>query len=313
MPYCQITHQERYRIKDLLLLGWRPAWIAQELGRARSTIIRELARNRTKRGRYEPWPAHCYARTRRRLARRHHRVAPWLWRAVCQRLHQWWSPEQIAGRFRLTGEGWISYQTIYRRILEDERAGGTLHECLRQHAWPRERRRSPRTRRPLGRPLSERPAHIEARRQVGHWEIDSLLGAGPGAPRLVSAVERVTGFVALGKLERPTADAFATRAIQLFAQQPRPVLTVTADNGAELTAWERIEAAIGSRFYFARPYCAWERGTNENTNGLLRQYLPKKASMAHLTQQDCNYIARQLNQRPRKRLGYRTPEECYKG
>lgn len=313
MPYHQITRGERYRIKELLLLGWRPAAIARELGRARSTITRELRRNRTARDRYEPYPADCYARTRRRLARRHHRVTPWLWRSVCRRLQAWWSPEQIAGRYRLTGEGWISYQTIYRRIAEDERAGGTLHECLRQHAWPRQRQRSPRARRPLGRPLETRPAHIEARRQQGHWEIDSLLGAGPGAPRLVSAVERATGYVALGKLERPTAAAFAARTIQLFRRQPQPVRTVTADNGPELTAWETIEAATGSRFYFARPYCAWERGTNENTNGLLRQYLPKRASMAHVTQRDCNRIARQLNQRPRKRLGWRTPEECYEG
>jgi IS30 family transposase len=236
-----------------------------------------------------------------------------LWRAVCRRLHDWWSPEQIAGRFRLTGAGWLSYQTIYRRIAEDAVEGGGLHECLRHQAWPRQRRRSPRTRRPLGRPLRDRPAHIEARRQQGHWEIDSLLGAGPGAPRLLSAVERATGFVALGKLERPTAAAFAARAIQLFQRHSQPVRTVTADNGPELTAWETIETATGSRFYFARPYCAWERGTNENTNGLLRQYLPKRASMAHLTQQDCNRIARQLNQRPRKRLGFRTPEECYEG
>lgn len=313
MPYHQITRRERYRIKELLLLGWCPARIAGELRRARSTITRELARNRTVRGRYEAYPADCYARTRRSLSRRHHRLAPWLWRAICRRLHAWWSPEQIAGRFRLTGEGWISYQTIYRRIAADEVNGGTLHECLRQQAWPRQRQRSPRTRRPLGRPLQERPAHIAARRQQGHWEIDSLLGAGPGAPRLVSAVERATGYVALGKLERPTAAVFAARTIQLFRRQPQPVRTVTADNGPELTAWETIECATGSRFYFARPYCAWERGTNENTNGLLRQYLPKRASMAHLTQQDCNRIARQLNQRPRKRLGFRTPEECYEG
>lgn len=313
MPYHQITRAERYRIDELLGLGWSPAQIAQELGRARSTITRELARNRTKRGRYEPYPADCYARSRRRLARRHHRVAPWLWHAVCCRLQEWWSPEQIAGRFRRTGEGWISYQTIYRRLTEDERAGGTWHQCLRQHAWPRQRRRSPRTRRPLGRPLAERPAYVDARRQIGHWEIDTLLGAGGGAPCLVSAVERATGYVALGKLERPTASAFAARTIRLFRRQPHPVRTVTADNGTELTAWPVIEQHTGSRFFFARAYCAWERGTNENTNGLLRQFLPKRASMAHVTQQECDRIARQLNQRPRKRLGFRTPEECYEG
>src|SRR5262249_2233718 len=145
-----ITRGERYRIKELLLLGWWPAAIAHELGRARSTITRELRRNRTARGRYEPYPADCYARTRRRLTRQYDRVAPWLWAAVCRRLAQWWSPEQIAGRFRRTGEGWISYQTIYRRVQENKERGGELYQYLRQWAWPRQRRRSPRARRPLG-------------------------------------------------------------------------------------------------------------------------------------------------------------------
>src|SRR5262249_13369593 len=182
---------------------------------------------RTKRGRYEPYPAHCYARTRRRLARRQHRVSPQLWRRICQRLAQWWSPEQIAGRLQLTGGGQISYQTIYRRIAEDARQGGTLYQQLRQWAWPRQRRRSPRTGRALGRPLAERPAYIEARRQVGHWEIDTVQGARSGAPCIVSAVERATGYVAVGKLERPTAAAFAARTIRLLGQQSEPVRTVT--------------------------------------------------------------------------------------
>jgi transposase, IS30 family len=148
---------------------------------------------------------------------------------------------------------------------------------------------------------------------MGHWEIDTLLGAGGGAPCLVSAVERATGYVALAKLEGPTATAFAARTIRLFQRLPHPVRTVTADTGTELTAWPVIEEQTGSRCDFARAYCAWERGTNENTNGLLRQFLPKRASLAHLTQPDCNRIPRQLNRRPRKRLGFRTPEECYEG
>ena len=131
-------------------------------------------------------------------------------------------------------------------------------------------------------------------------------------PRVCSA--RSSGRPATwGKLERPTGAAFAARAIPLLRRQPHRVRTVTADNGSELTAWPVIEYRTGARFYFAPPYHAWERGTNENTNGLVRQYLPKRASMAQLTQQDCNRIARQLNRRPRKRLGFRTPEECYEG
>jgi len=151
---------------------------------------------------------------------------------------------------------------------------------------------------------------VEARRQVGHWEIDTLQGTGRGACAL-SAVERKIGYVLLGKLARATGKAFATRAIALFRRQPRPVRTITADNGSEMTSAPVIEAAIGARFDFATPYHSWERGTNENTNGLVRQYLPKRQSMAHLTRWDLHRIARQLNRRPRKRLGYRTPEECY--
>lgn len=307
MPYHQITLRERYRLKDLLALGWRPAAIARELGRARSTVTRELRRNRTARGRYESYPADCQARTRRSRARRHQRLSPPDWQRVRRRLVEEWSPEQIAGRFQRTGELAISYQTIYRRVQDDREDGGTLYQHLRQFAWPRQRRRSPRARRPLGR----RPAAVARRRVIGHWEIETVLGAGSGAPWVLSAVERQTGYVVLGKLARPTAAAFAARAIQVFQRQPHPVRTVTADNGSELTAWPVIEARIGARFYFATPYHAWERGTNETTNGLLRQYLPKRASMAHLTQHACNRIARQLNRRPRKRLGFRTPKECY--
>jgi transposase, IS30 family len=141
---------------------------------------------------------------------------------------------------------------------------------------------------------------VEQRRQVGHWEIDTVQGTGRGACAL-SAVERKTGFVALGKLPRATGAVFAARAITVFRRHAGRVRTITADNGSEMTGYPVIERATGAAFYFATPYHAWERGTNENTNGLLRQYLPKRHSMGHLTQWDFNRIARSLNRRPRKR------------
>jgi IS30 family transposase len=158
-------------------------------------------------------------------------------------------------------------------------------------------------------PIADRPAIVDARTQVGHWEADTLLGT--GRPCLLSMVERATGFVALGPLAARTAAALNPRAIQLLRRQRRPVRTITADNGTEFHSYAAIERATTARFYFARPCHAWERGTNENTNGLLRQYLPKRCNMAALTQRDCDAIATQLNDRPRKRLGYRTPAECY--
>ena len=128
---------------------------------------------------------------------------------------------------------------------------------------------------------------------------------------LLSLVERKTGYVLIGKLTAHTAVAFAQRSIHLIRRQPRPVRTITAHNGTEIRGYRAIEKATGTQFFFATPYHAWERGTNENTNGLIRQYVPKGQSMAGLTQRDCARIARRLNHRPRKRLGYQTPAECY--
>jgi transposase, IS30 family len=310
MPYRQITQDERYQIA--VMRGGRASMtaIARALGRHRSSISRELQRNRSRRARYEWYHADCRARARRSAARRYRRIQARDWARVRRRLEAWWSPEQIAGRFRRTGELRISYQTIYRYIQHDREAGGQLYQLLRRaRRFGRRQRRSPR-REPWGRPLSARPVVVDQRAQVGHWEVDTLQGDGRGACAL-SAVERKTGYVVLGKLVRATGTAFATRAIQLFRQQPRRVRTITADNGSEMTSFEVIERAVPTRFYFATPYRAWERGTNENTNGLLRQYLPKRQSMAHLSQWDLKRIARAMNRRPRKRLDFRTPEECY--
>jgi IS30 family transposase len=159
--------------------------------------------------------------------------------------------------------------------------------------------------------IVERPAIVEARGRIGDWEADTMLGALSDAHCLLSLVERKTGYLVLGKLRARTTAAVNRRAIPLLRRQPHPVRTITSDNGTEFHGYAALEAATQAAFYFATPHHAWERGTNENTNGLVRQYVPKRLSMAQLTQQDCDAIARRLNHRPRKRLGYRTPEECY--
>lgn len=146
---------------------------------------------------------------------------------------------------------------------------------------------------------------------MGHWEGDTLLGAGQATPCLLSLVERKTGYLVLGRLRRRTSAQVNQRARGLIRRQPHRVQTITVDNGTEFHEYKALERATATRFYFATPHHAWERGTVENTNGLLRQYLPKGQSLAHLTQPDCNRLARKLNRRPRKRLAFRTPEECY--
>lgn len=312
MTYHQITCPERYLIASLRAVGARSAAIARELGRHRSTILRELRRNRNWEDRYRAKSAHGQALTRRSVSRRNRRLAPADWHCVVRHLRARWSPEQIAGWGRQTGRLCISHETIYRYIAYDRHAGGVLHGFLRG-ARKQRRRRAGSARRGsglLGPSIATRPASVARRRRIGHWEVDTVLGRG-SRDCILSLVERKTGYVLIGKLPARTADAFARRASQLIRAQPRAVRTITADNGVEISGYRAIERRTGSRFFFATPYHAWERGTNENTNGLIRQYLPKGQSMAGLTQKDCAYIARQLNQRPRKRLGYRTPEECY--
>jgi IS30 family transposase len=275
MTYRQITVEERYRLGLLRQLGLSTATIARMLGRHRSTIGREVRRNGTFHDAcYRPQLADWYARGRRSRSRRNRRFSPADWERIQSLVRRDWSPEQIAGRLRLEGALCISHETIYRYIWADKHAGGTLYRHLRG-ARKRRRKRygrhDSRGRLPGKRPITARPAAADARAEVGHWEADTML----------------------------------------VRAQPRPVRTITVDNGTEFHEYAALERATATRFYFATPHHAWERGTNENTNGLLRQYLPKGASMARLTQYDCNRIATQLNRRPRKRLGYHTPEECY--
>ncbi len=313
MTYRQITFEERYTLGLLRRRGLSPAAIARILGRHRSTILREVRRNHaTSDGTYRPQLADWYARGRRSRSRRNRRFTATELQRVRALLEQQWSPEQVAGYLRRHRLLRISHETIYRYIWTDKRQGGTLFTHLRGAQKQRRKRyRSYDSRgRVAGkRPITARPAAVETRTQLGHWEADTVLG--PGRPCLLSMVERKTGYVVLGKLQARTTAEVNRRATQLIRRQPRAVRTITADNGTEFHSYAAIEQATGTRFYFATPYHAWERGTNENTNGLIRQYLPKGQSMKHLTQHDCNRISATLNNRPRKRLGYRTPEECY--
>ena len=317
MLYHQITSAERYTLGLLRRRGLRPATIARILGRHRSTIGREIRRNGTPRdGCYRPQLAEWYARGRRSRSRRNRRFRAAEWTRIQALVRQDWSPEQIAGRLRLEGELRISHETIYRHIWADKRAGGTLYLHLRGARKQRRKRYGrydSRGRLAGKRLISERPAAVDTRRELGHWEGDTMLGDSQAGPCVFSMVERKTGFLLLGQLDQRLSAAVNRRAQQLIRTQPQPVHTITVDNGTEFHEYAALEQATGTAFYFATPHHAWERGTNENTNGLVRQYLPKRQSMAHLTQHDCHRIATKLNRRPRKRLGYRTPEECYAG
>lgn len=315
MLYRQITYAERYTLGLLRQRGLSSAAIARVLGRHRSSIGRELHRNRAHSdGTYRPPLADCYARGRRSRSRRNRQFTPADWAWIQALLREDWSPEQVAGRLALERALAISHETIYRYIWADKRAGGTLYQHLRGARKQRRKRYGrydSRGRLAGKRMITERPAAVDARTELGHWEADTMLGASQAGPCVFSMVERKSGYLLLGQLRQRISAAVNARARQLITAQAHPVRTITVDNGTEFHEYAKLERTTRARFYFATPHHAWERGTNENTNGLIRQYLPKRQSMAHLTQHDCNRIATKLNRRPRKRLGFRTPEECY--
>ncbi len=316
MKYHQLTSEDRYTISALKREGLNYSQIAARLGRHRSTICREINRNFCKfNPGYTPARAHARAMARRRYSGRNKHFDAADYAQVEVLLKEEWSPEQISGYLGRTGQLSISHETIYKHIWEDCRQQGDLHTYLRGARKKRRKRYGrydSRGRLANKRSINERPASVETRRYIGHWEIDTVLGKGD-KHCIVTIVERKTGYLVVGKLPCRTTEELNKRVIQLIGRHAGRFKTITADNGTEFHGYKTIEEVTGVNFYFATPHHSWERGTNENTNGLIRQYLPKGESMAHLSQYDCNAIARKLNRRPRKRLEYKTPEECFYG
>lgn len=317
--YKQLTSEERYTIACLKKQGVCIAEIAKTLERHRSTIYREVARNScwVTDGAYRPSKAERRTRARRRRSRRNLHYSTNDFGLVRQLVKQCWSPEQIVGHIRRHGlmKRRLSHETIYRYIWRDKANGGDLWQYLRQSSKQRRKRyRAYDSRGRLAdkRHISERPSSAESRRILGHWEIDTVMGQG-STDCIVTLVERKSGYVLIGKLPDRTTAALNKRCIRLIEHEPAKFISITADNGTEFHQYKAIEKAVDTKFYFATPHHSWERGTNENTNGLIRQYLRKGETMAGLTQHRCNAIANALNKRPRKRLHYKTPEEVLYG
>jgi IS30 family transposase len=289
------------------------AEIARLMMRPRCTISRELARNSSRRDRvYRPYHAQDETNRRRTRSRRNSRFDAADWDLIVRLLREGLSPDQISGRLRLEGRLEISHESIYRFIRRDKIRGGTLFRLLRQPAKWRKRHHGAEKRGRLAgkRHIAERPAAVELRQEVGHWEMDTIVSP-VDRHCVVSLVERVTGCVLIGKLHSRSVAATNRRVSQLIRSHQHLFKTITVDNGTEFHGYREIERLTGTTFYFATPYHSWERGTNENTNGLIRQYIPKRASMRRLTQAGCTEIALKLNNRPRKRHGYLSPIEIF--
>jgi transposase, IS30 family len=306
MTYKHLSQAERYQIHALMKAGHDQSQIAKLLDRHKSTISRELSRNTGSRG-YRPKQACEMSADRAQHSRNAPTVEPWVREAACALLCIQWSPEQIASQLP------ISHETVYQYVYADKAQGGTLWKHLRCQKQKRKRYASGRDRRgqiPNRRPLSERPLHIEARRQVGHWECDTVIGAShKGA--VVTLVERKSGYAVMAKVEKKTSELVSSAIVDKLQPLAARVKTLTFDNGKEFAGHAHIDQQLQSTAYFARPFASWERGSNENLNGLLRQYVPKKRAMSTVSDEEIRMIQNRLNNRPRKRLGFKTPAEVF--
>jgi len=310
MNYTQLTRERRYQIYALKRAGQNQTEIAMLVGCHKSTISRELRRNCGAKG-YRPYQANELAYDRQCAAYRA-RIAWQTWQQVERLLRQDWSPQQIAGRLKLEQQARVSHEWIYLYVYADKRRGGTLHQHLRSQKKQRKRYNGYIRRGQIPNRLSieKRPKIVADKRRFGDWEADTIVGARHKGG-LLSLVERKSKLTRLRQLATKSAAEMKDRSIALLAPLATRVHTITVDNGKEFCDHELIAAGLQARIYFAHPYASWERGLNENTNGLVRQYFPKKYHFAKLTDKDVQQVEDLLNNRPRKTLGYRTPNEVF--
>jgi IS30 family transposase len=317
-PYQHLLEGERRVIAHMLKEKASLRDISKATGRSPSTISREIKRNLHHNGHhayYTHSKAQQKAISRRSHPRQHSYFSKEELDLVDQRIRMNWSPDQVSKTLAIEGILNICHETIYQHIYKDKKAGGSLclhlrHRCRKK----RKRYRSNDSRGVLRGKLmiQDRPQDINDRTAIGHWEIDTVLGD-YSRVCVVTLVERKTGYLCIGRLQSRTTAELNHRVISIIKQSRMPFLSITADNGTEFHGYKEIEESTGTLFFFATPHHAWERGTNENTNGLIRQYLPKGKSMHWITQRTCDTIAHEINTRPRKRLFYQTPIKALEG
>ena len=308
--YKQLTQEARYQIYVLKKTGHSNTEIAVVIGCHKSTISRELSRNRGGRG-YRPKQAHRFA-CKRKAVKISRRIPQHHWDMVDLLLRQDWSPEQISHRLAFEQNIFISHEWIYQHVYADKRSGGSLYKHLR---WQKKRRKrygsyDRRGLLPDRTFIGQRPAIVNSRDRIGDWEGDTIIGKGhQGA--IVTLTERKSGFLVMRQVARKTAIRVRQAIIDGLAQYKDSVHTITTDNGREFAEHQTIADNLNAEFYFAHPYSSCERGTNENTNGLVRQYFPKNKKLSKIMDSQVDRAMTMINHRPRKRLDYRTPYEVF--
>lgn len=310
--YHHLTYEERCQIYALKKRGDSLTVIATELGVHPSTISRELKRNSGQKG-YRYKQAHEKAQGKRlEASHNNQKLVPVLIATIKKKLKLQWSPVQVSGWLKRRGIA-ISHETIYKHIWRDKREGGSLYNELR-HRGKKYNKRSKVT---AGRgcipgriDIDKRPLIVETKTRFGDWELDTIIGTGQSGA-IVSMVERTSKLTRLVKIAHKTAENVERALIERLSPDKEFVHTLTADNGKEFANHQRVSSQLEAGFYFATPYHSWERGLNEHTNGLVRQYFPKSKRFDEISAKDLNEVEILLNNRPRKVLQFETPLEVF--
>ena len=314
MKYKQLTLKERYHISTLLKKGWNQKEIAESIGVHPSTICREIQRNRDDIDRtYSYEFAQTTARNRQQSKVKYTVITSKIKTYIKSKLKEDWSPEQIAGRMKRDKGFNICHETIYRYIYYNKLRGGRLYKHLRHKNKKYHSRSNKYQRRGIiidRVSIDKRPKVVDKKNRIGDFEIDTVIGLNHiGA--LVTVVDRKSKYAIIQKVKSKRAKEVTQALITMLQPLKHITKTITSDNGKEFAYHKQVSEALDTSFYFAHPYSSWERGLNEHTNGLIRQYLPKKTDFTQISKEEITTIQNKLNHRPRKILNYRTPYEVF--
>lgn len=311
--YKQLTFEQRYAIESMLKSGSGKGVIAKSIGVSKSTVYRKVTRNKQPRGTYRAQYAHILADERKREGHYKQKLSDSMISLIKARLKEKWSPEQIVGYCRDQGIAMASHERIYQYIWQDKAHGENLYTHLRNSGKIYKKRYGSKDNRgqiPNKISIDQRPEHVNERQRVGDWEIDLIVGKNhKGA--ILTAVERKTAFLAMVKTDGKKAHSIKKQLINALAPYKKHVFTITNDNGKEFALHQSYAKNLECDVYFAHPYASWERGLNEYTNKLIRQYLPKNMSLDQVEPAEIQRIALQINNRPRKKLGFEKPQDLF--
>ena len=311
MKKVHLIPEQRYTISAMLRQGCTQKQIAEAIGKDKSVVNRELKRNANTKGRYSYEYAQDMASLRKKRMKKPRKLHPWLEKEIVELIKQDWSPQQIEGRLKLENKPFVSHETIYKIIRGDKAEGGTLYKHTRHKLKHRKRSVGKKISIKSRVTIDHRPEIVNTKQRFGDWEIDTIVGENnKGA--IVTLVERKTAFMMMEKLIKgKNAKELSKVVTRLLIAYMRYVHTITGDNGTEFADHQTIAKMLKTKFFFTHPYSSWEKGLIENTNKLVRQYIPKKTNLYKLNEQQIKEIQYKINNRPREKLNFYSPKEIF--